>query len=172
MADPTTTTPINPSRFRDALQPLPIDALHAKAAELLTSLLKLRESNSAMLPFAEAGDADCREAMFENLGVIGRMKERLDMVKEEVEGRGVRWVFGDEMDRMQPSGQRGTVDADGESIVVNTSALSNGAVNGNTNEIPNGSGTRQASGRLTDEQLRAQLEAQMNDEEDADGVHL
>lgn len=126
-----------------------------------------------MLPFAEAGDADCREAMFENLGVIGRMKERLDMVKEEVEGRGIRWVFGDEIDRLGLRSEGGTVDADGESIVVDVSNNSNGAENGVNSGLRNGTAQRrQPSGRLTDEQLRAQLEAQMSDEEDADGVHL
>jgi len=40
-----------------------------------------------MLPFAEDGDVDCREAIFENLEVISRFKERIALVEGEIERR-------------------------------------------------------------------------------------
>lgn len=137
--------PISPSRFSAALQSLPLDALHAKAAELRNSITHLKASNTQMLPFAEEGDQDCKEAMFENLAVIGRMNERVRLLREEVEGRGMMWAEGD----------------DGDGKVVN----GNGTINGT--QRPSGSGS------LTDEELRRQLEAQMGDDGDEeDGVHL
>lgn len=145
MAD--STHPIDPRRFALALESLPLDALHAKAAELRNSIAHLKSSNEQMLPFADEGDDDCREAMFENLAVIGRMNERIGLLRTEVEKRGMPWVE-------ENGGVDGKIDGEGEAIVVNG----------------DGRAPRQPSGRLTDEELRRQLEAQMGDEEE--GIHL
>ena len=85
----SSTLNISPSRFAAALSSLPLSDLHAKSAELRNGIAHLKDSNAQMLPFAEAGDADCKEAMFENLAVIGRMNERVGLVKDEVERRGM-----------------------------------------------------------------------------------
>ena len=77
--------PIDPLRFAEALETLPLDALHAKAAELSNSIEQLRSSNEQMVPFADEGDQDCKDAMFENLGVITRMHHRVELIKAEVE---------------------------------------------------------------------------------------
>ena len=142
------TQPIDPTRFAEALESLPIDALHSKAAELRNSIGHLKFSNEQMLPFAEEGDDVCREAMFENLSVIGRMNERISLLRAEVEKRGMRW-------------------ADGE--VEDAEAREAKMVNGDAGA--NGNEARQRNGRLTDEELRRQLEAQMGEDED-EGVHL
>jgi uncharacterized small protein (DUF1192 family) len=143
--------PIDPARFAEALESLPLDALHSKAAELRNSIAHLKSSNEQMLPFAEEGDDVCREAMFENLSVIGRMNERIGLLRAEVEKRGMRW-------------------ADGE--VEDAEAREGKMVNGDAGHAGvNGTETRQRSGRLTDEELRRQLEAQMDEDED-EGVHL
>lgn len=148
------TNPIDPSRFALALEALPLDALHAKAAELRNNIAHLKSSNEQMLPFAEEGDDDCREAMFENLSVIGRINQRIRLLREEVEKRGMRWSEGEVED----------AEMNGEKIV---NGDTNGTANG-TNAAP-----RQPSGRLTDEELRRQLAAQMGDDDDEeDGVHL
>lgn len=152
---PPSTEPISPSAFAAAIHDLPLDTLHTKAAELRNSLLHLRHSNDEMLPFAEQGDQDCKEAMVENLGVINRLKERVGLLRKEVEGRGMAWTAEGE----------GEGEGDGEKAVVN----------GHT-EVESG-GPRQLSGRLTDEELRRRLEAQMGEEGDdgdgdGDGVHL
>lgn len=153
----TETNPISPERFALALESLPLDALHAKVAEIRNSISHLRSSNEQMMPFADEGDQDCKEAMFENLTVIGRMNERIELIRREVEGRGMLW--GDAEDEAATSLK------DEHSIVNGDAPVTNGAVNG----------TRQPSGRLTDDELRQQLEARMaedNDDENDDGVHL
>ena len=48
--------PIDRARFSEALQSLPIDALHSKVAELRNSIEHLRSSNEQMIPFADDGD--------------------------------------------------------------------------------------------------------------------
>lgn len=145
--------PIDPARFAQALESLPIDTLHSKVAELRNSISHLKSSNEQMLPFAEEGDDVCREAMFENLSVIGRMNERVSLLRAEVEKRGMRWSEGE------------VEDQDAREVkMVNGDATVNG-VNGATVDA------RQPSGRLTDEALRRQLEAQMGEDEE-EGVHL
>ncbi|KAK1823986.1 hypothetical protein LTR12_001519 [Friedmanniomyces endolithicus] len=169
-ADPT--NPIDPSRFAAALEELPLDTLHSKAAEIRNSIIRLRESNEQMMPFADEGDADCREAMFENLQVIGRMNGRLGLLKAEVERRGMVWVRDPEDLREGPEGE-------GAEEVGGTNGT-NGAANGANGQHATGSGAisgevaapRAPSGRLTDEELRRQLAAQLDGDENDDGVHL
>lgn len=48
--------PIDRARFAEALESLPLDALHSKVAELRNSMDHLRSSNEQMMPFADDGD--------------------------------------------------------------------------------------------------------------------
>lgn len=48
--------PIDVPGFTRALQDLPVDALHTKAAELQNSIAHLKSSNEQMVPFADDGD--------------------------------------------------------------------------------------------------------------------
>jgi len=156
-SDPT--NPIDSNRFALAMRDLPLDAIHSKAAEISNSIAHLRHSNAQMLPFADEGDQDCKEAMFENLTVIGRMNERMGLLKAEVEGRGLPFTAEEEDEGgLAGATMNGTVGV---------------AVNGEVSE------PRAPSGRLTDEELRRQVEAQMGgaDEEEEEkeeeaGVHL
>ena len=167
-------TPIDPVRFTLAIHDLPIDALHSKAAEIRNSISHLRHSNAQMLPFADEGDQDCKEAMFENLTVIGRMNVRLSLLRQEVEMRGLPWsAEGEEGE----SEHEKTVDGLPNGVVgiatngVAESRGSNGAAQGESAPAP-----RAPSGRLTDEELRRQLEAQLGVEDGEEGssagVHL
>jgi hypothetical protein len=169
--------PIDPLRFAEALETLPLDALHAKAAELSNSIEQLRSSNEQMVPFADEGDQDCKEAMFENLGVITRMHNRVELIRAEVEKRGMPWpseegAAGVDVRRLREFGMEGE---NGEQIVVGRAESGAPVVNGeaaNGTAGGEGSGARaQQSGRLTDEELRRQLEAQMGLDEE-EGVHL
>ena len=147
------TAPISPARFARALEALPLDALHAKAAELSNSISHLKSSNEQMLPFADEGDDVCREAMFENLTVIGRMNERISLLRAEVERRGMRWSEGEVEDR----------EGQDKGKMVNGDAGMNGTM----------AESRQQNGSLTDDELRRRLEAQMaEDDGDEEGVHL
>ena len=152
----TDARPIDPARFALALEGLPIENLHTKAAEIRNSIAHLKHSNEQMLPFADEGDDDCREAMFENLTVINRMNERIELLRAEVEKRGMRWSEGEVEDSKMVNG-------DGKAVVVN--------VNGHAAANGTGESPRAPSGRLNDDELRRQLEAHMGDD-DEDGVHL
>lgn len=169
--------PIDPLRFAEALETLPLDALHAKAAELQNSIEQLRSSNEQMVPFADEGDQDCKDAMFENLGVITRMHNRVELIKAEVEKRGMPWP-SEERERgavdVQRLRQFGLEGENGEQIIVGRPEDDGSVVNGTSGEAANGvdgSARAQQSGRLTDEELRRQLEAQMG-MDDEEGVHL
>lgn len=144
-----TVNPISATRFADALKSLPIDALHSKAAELTNSIAHLHHSNDQMLPFAEEGDADCKDAMLENLAVINRMRERVGLIKAEVVGRGMPWT------------------ADGEDVA--DGAKVNGAA---PTTMTNAAVPR---GGLTDEELRRRMAERMGEDEgegEDEGVHL
>ena len=152
------TRPIPPQQFALAIKDLPLENIYLKAAELQNSISHLLDSNMQMMPFANEGDAVCREAISENDEVIARMEERVRLCREEVEGRGGRWSAhaSNEEEEVQVNGHG---DIDGVAVT----ALGE--------EVRTTDGTRAPSGRLTDEELRRQLEAQMV-EEDEDGVHL
>lgn len=140
-----TNTPITPARFAAALPALPLSALHAKAAELQNAIAHLRSSNVQLREFADGGDAECADAMRENEEVIARMQERIALVRQEVEGRGMRWADGEVEDRVEENG------------VVEM----------------NGAGAREERPGLSDEELERRLRERLGDGEDEeDGVHL
>jgi len=88
-----TSQPISPAQFALAINSLPLSTLALKAAEIRNSIAHLDYSNEQLLPFTqtEPPDADCVDAIKENEIVIKRMLERIDLLKKEVEERGVRW---------------------------------------------------------------------------------
>lgn len=91
--------------------------------------------------------------MYENLVVISRMNERIELLRAEVEKRGMRWSEGEVEDRQ----------------------VSERMVNGDSAPSTT-SQSQPQSGRLTDEQLRAQLEARLaqdtQDDQEEEGLHL
>jgi len=104
--------PISSAAFAEALEALPLSALHLKAAEIRNSLAHLEYSNAQLEPFARppAGSAEqpdqvCIDAIEENLGVMAQMRERLRLLREEAERRGVGWgeLLGrDDIDQGEP----------------------------------------------------------------------
>lgn len=157
--------PISPTRFREAIQDLPVGNLHAKGAELQNSIAHLKRSNDDLAEFPD--DPDCKEAVSENLETIQRMEERIAMLKQEVEGRGLRWIDGDDL-------KKGVLEP-GEEPVVN-GANGQAPVSNGTAQPAAAARTNAPSGRLTDEQLRAMLAERMGEPEgqgdDEEGVHL
>ncbi|KAI1752474.1 hypothetical protein F4782DRAFT_117345 [Xylaria castorea] len=101
------TQPISPTRFAEALKDLPASSLALKVLELRNSIAHLDYSNAELKPFAEgttstldhhgnpseAGqpDQDCKDAIAENEAVIARMQERIELIRAEIEGRGLSW---------------------------------------------------------------------------------
>lgn len=96
------TAPITPARFAAALKDLSVASLHLKVLEIRNSLAHLAHSNAQLRPFAEgavaalggepgAPDPDCADAIRENEAVIERMRARVELVRAEVEERGLSW---------------------------------------------------------------------------------
>ena len=85
------STPIARDQFAQAIRALPLSNLHLKAAELHNSIAHLESSNQLLKPSAEDGDRVCSDAIEENIEVIGRMRERILLLKQEVERRGFLW---------------------------------------------------------------------------------
>ncbi|EEH06044.1 conserved hypothetical protein [Histoplasma capsulatum G186AR] len=97
----SSSTPITPQAFAEALKSLPLSSLYAKVSELRNSIAHLQRSNDELARYiAESSpdnhDQDCEDAIRENEVVIVRMQERIDLLKVEVEERGQRW--SEEMD--------------------------------------------------------------------------
>jgi hypothetical protein len=113
------SSPITPSRFAASIKSLTVPSLRLKLLEIRNSIAHLEYSNEQMRPFAagietalssrpgfptyrqdqgrEPGepDQDCVVAIRENEVVIARMRERIELIRAEAEGRGLRWdVFG------------------------------------------------------------------------------
>ncbi|KAI4126103.1 MAG: hypothetical protein LQ347_005103 [Umbilicaria vellea] len=152
----STATPIPLNRFTEAITTLPLSNLHFKAAELRNSIAHLEYSNLQLQPFAEEGDHDCKDAIAENKEVIRSMKERIECLKKEVEGRGFAW--GEEEEQRAEEQNAGHVEG--------------GTVDGQT-EGEHGQ-TNGVRGTMEDEDLarriRETIQRQEDDEED--GVHL
>ncbi len=204
--------PINPARFAEALKDLSASSLALKVLELRNSIAHLDYSNAELRPFAEgtssafAGDngennnsnggnqqqhragtpdQDCIDAIAENEAVIGRMQERIQLIRTEVESRGLSWrefegKEDDETGNTEPT-SNGT-----------TGHLTNG-VNGHT---PNGgdeaqqheawrdgtfqTGTVRTRPDMSEEELLRQLQERMpredganSEDDDAEGgMHL
>jgi predicted RNase H-like nuclease (RuvC/YqgF family) len=157
--------PISAERFAFAIKDLPAENLYAKAQELENSIAHLERSNKTLQEYIDSirsdtslsestrqeGDKDCSDAIQENQVVIERQKERIDLLKREVERRGAKWHEGD----------------------------TNGTVNGSSGEVATNGSTaeteRNAGGRLTDEELRRQMMDRLGNDEDGDeegGMHL
>jgi hypothetical protein len=171
--------PITPARFRLAIHDLPISNLHAKAAELRNSLAHLTSSNAQLEEFADAGDSDCADAIRENKVVMQRFQERLQMLREEVEGRGMRWVVDTEGEwEGKPSLLNGSsMDLEPGEERSNGTHAANATTGPNLEPEASGeSAEQQRSGRLTDEELRLLMAARMDDpdggEEEEGGLHL
>jgi hypothetical protein len=155
----STAQPISPTQFQQAITDLPLENLFAKAAEITNSIIHLERSNAQLQSYSdsiradttisgdvreEVGDKECLDAIRENEVVIGRSRERLGLLREEVERRGARWG---EM-------------ADGEG-------------GGRTVNGEGGGGGARSGGALSDEELRRRMEERMGGDGDGDGgMHL
>lgn len=204
------TRPISPHSFSLAITDLPLENIYTKAHEITNSIAHLQQSNKVLQEYSDSikedasldagvrakGDRDCIEAIRENEVVIGRQKERVRLLKGEVERRGQRWHEVDPDDVEDGSGNGTSAESVSEVVslaniadcvqAVQASTVSN--VNGNGSATASASTTttttstvqpqqQQSSGRLTDEELRRQIENMLPDDGDGDnegneGMHL
>jgi hypothetical protein len=88
--------PISPTQFAAAIEDLPVENLYAKVFEIQNSIAHLERSNKELEDYSSSvgGDADCAAAVRENAEVVGRMNDRIELVKKEVERRGQKWHQG------------------------------------------------------------------------------
>ncbi|KAI1639217.1 hypothetical protein F4809DRAFT_596219 [Biscogniauxia mediterranea] len=194
------TQPINPARFAEALKELPASSLALKVLELRNSIAHLDYSNAELKPYAEGRtstlgqqqgstaqpvqpDQDCVDAIAENEAVIARMQERIELIRAEVEGRGLNWREFQGKEEQQASATATDDNTNTEdSSAATTGNLTNG-VSGNgvgteTQHEAWRDGTFQTGTLrgLSDEELLRQLHNRMlpeDDEADAEGgMHL
>jgi hypothetical protein len=120
------------------------------------------------------------ENIGENEIVIERMRERVGLVKREVEKRGGRWhEAGAEVDGVNGEEGDGEVRENGhvDGVMDGEQGLNGEAVQeGESSRAEHAGradddGPRQAGGRLNDEELRRRMLERM-DANDDDGVHL
>ena len=161
-------TPISAARFAAALPDLSLSSIHNKAAELRNSIAHLEDSNRQLQGFADEGDVECKEAMRENVEVIERMKERIQLLKVEVERRGSSWHGGEGKVREDELGANGGI------VTVNGISSEAEAVQDQDVSLDRArDATAIIGGRIGDEEMARRLGERMQEQvEDDDGVHL
>ncbi|KAK6858338.1 hypothetical protein PG995_006037 [Apiospora arundinis] len=87
------TRPPTAEEFAIALTELPASSLALKVLELRNQIAHLDYSIAEMRPFAEAAEPDqiCVEGIQENEVVIGKVQQRIELIRKEVENRGMSW---------------------------------------------------------------------------------
>ena len=165
------TRPISPASFAKALEDLPIENIYSKVHEIDNSVAHLKNSNKLLQEYSDSiksdetldaetravGDKDCLDAIRENTAVVERQQDRVRLLKAEVERRGQRWH------EIDPDEPKETTNGGNE---VTTNGSNDGPASAAT--------STPGPARLTDDELRRQLEARMaeqGDDED-DGLHL
>ncbi|KAK1711496.1 hypothetical protein BDP67DRAFT_405910 [Colletotrichum lupini] len=199
------TRPISPTQFASALRDLSLPTLHLKALEIRNSILHLEYSNAQLAPYA-AGDATtldsatdasaghgpdptCVEAIRENDVVIARMRERVQIIRDEVEGRGHSWNEFKSKEEVEEE-EAGQGAADRRGITSDSShparmdgtfqmgTIRNGVITMDGPAPQSTQSTQQANGtggRLTDDELRRAMEERMRglgDDDEDGGMHL
>ncbi|KAI3318396.1 hypothetical protein HD806DRAFT_512165 [Xylariaceae sp. AK1471] len=141
------TQPISSARFAEALKELPSSSLALKVLELRNSIAHLDYSNQELKPFAEGTmptldeqsnanqpgepDKDCQDAIAENEAVIARMQERIQLVRTEVESRGLSWrEFQGNADEAAASAATATQETDDNETQNGAATSTTNAVNG------------------------------------------
>lgn len=94
----TESLPINPAAFAEAITELPLSAVYGKVSELRNSITHLHRSNLELRIFllesqdTEEEKKEIEGYVNENETVIDSMKERLLLLKKELENRSQEWI--------------------------------------------------------------------------------
>lgn len=158
-----TAAPISHERFAQAIEDLPLANLHLKASELRNSIAHLLSSNEQLQPYAEEDDQDCMDAIHENEEVLVRLRERVALLRREVERRGFRWGDAEVEDRENKNGDTVMVNGGEEPEQGGT-----GAHGEPERRAVNGGGR---GGSLGDAELERRLRERMEQDEE-DGLHI
>ena len=156
----STSAPISAHQFAEAIKDLPLTNLHSKAAEIRNSMAHLISSNHQLQSFADGGDTDCKEAIQENIVVMQRLEGRIQMLKQEVEGRGFKWAEDEQKKSNVGMNGNGIASGHPETMSAGPSRV--------------GQGARSTGGSLDDEELIRRIRERMGEDEEIqeDGVHL
>ncbi|KAK8096804.1 uncharacterized protein PG998_005027 [Apiospora kogelbergensis] len=140
------TRPPTAAEFAQALTELPASSLALKVLELRNQIAHLDYSIAEMRPFAEASEPDqiCVEGIQENEAVIVKVQHRIELIRAEVENRGMSWHEFDGKDvepaesssNPEPSTTTATTGTDHAASTTNSANGTNG-----TNDTNGASGT-------------------------------
>jgi len=170
--------PISAAAFASALESLPAENLYTKAVEIRNSIAHLERSNIQLQEYSDSiandtsipadvrgrGDAECLEAIRENIVVIERQRDRIALLKAEMERRGGRW-HEVEVTEAPSEETNGALDVDGTASDRDPTPELTRASTMDT--------MTSQGGRLTDEALRRQLAERMGeDDENGEGMQL
>lgn len=163
--------PISPRSFAQAIEDLPLENIYGKAYEINNSIAHLQQSNKVLQEYSDSikedtsldasvranGDKDCLDAIQENEVVIERQRDRVRLLKAEIERRGQLWHEAD------PDKAEGTTNGDPDV------RQPSGSIGQSTAQLQ-----PQASGRLTDDELRQQVQNLYppDDQDGEGGMHL
>ncbi|KAI0152011.1 hypothetical protein F4776DRAFT_9424 [Hypoxylon sp. NC0597] len=183
--------PIDPARFAEALKRLPAENLALKVLEIRNAIAHLDYAISELKPFAEGRppllnegetaepDQECIDAIAEDEAVIARMQSRIEMIRAEVERRGLSWrEFQGKPDDEKEEASAATDMTNGDSGGSANGVNGHGA--GGEEQHPawrDGTFQTGTISQLGDEEreLLRQLQSQMPPEDDEDpegGLHL
>ncbi|OTA56420.1 hypothetical protein K449DRAFT_387471 [Hypoxylon sp. EC38] len=183
--------PIDPARFAEALKELPAENLALKVLEIRNAIAHLDYAIAELKPYAEGRppllnegetaepDQECIDAIAENEVVIARMQNRIEMIRAEVERRGLSWrEFQGKPDEEKEEASAATDMANGESS-SSTNGVNGHGVSGEGQHPAWRDGTFQTGtiSQLGEEEreLLRQLQSRMPPEDDEDpegGMHL
>lgn len=185
------TTPISPARFAEALKDLPSSSLALKVLELRNQIAHLDYSNAELEPFAEGTasalgttganqpDQDCLDAIKENKVVIERVQHRIELIKAEVEQRGLNWQeFKGKNDDDITDAEQSNVNGEAQPPVNGTNGPNDhapAAVNGQHAAWSDGTFTTGTVRGLGDEELMRRLQErlpELQDDDEEGGIHL
>ncbi|KAJ5855798.1 uncharacterized protein N7529_009742 [Penicillium soppii] len=140
----TESLPITPGAFAEAIKELPLAVLYSKVSELTNSIAHLDRSNSELRAYlAESNDSEeekkeIQEYVSENDGVAVSMKERIGLLKTEVENRGQPWIELEELKRVEDedAAEAAAPNGDGSAATGATGATeaTNGGQDGESEE--------------------------------------
>jgi uncharacterized small protein (DUF1192 family) len=140
----TESLPITPGAFAEAIKELPLAVLYSKVSELTNSIAHLDRSNSELRTYlTESNDSEeekkeIQEYVSENCGVAVSMKERIGLLKTEVENRGQPWIELEELKRVEDedAAEAAAPNGDGSAATGATGATeaTNGGQDGESEE--------------------------------------
>lgn len=97
------------------IQTLELEQIHTESARLQNSIYHLERSNISLEEFAE--DATCKEAIVENNEVIRQQKDRILMLEQELQRRGIRMGHADQVEQPNTNGSTvSTVDENASDV--------------------------------------------------------